>query len=57
MPDENHANEQRQREIAVLLARGLSRAARTCEQTVPTEPNVDVGSHDDELVATEGGER
>lgn len=57
MPDENHASDQRQREIAALLARGLSRAARSGEQKERTEPTVDVNSCDDELVVAEGGER
>lgn len=57
MENETMGNEQRQRDIAALLARGLSRAARTIERTESTGGTVVEESHDVGPTTTEGGDQ
>ncbi|KAA1258319.1 hypothetical protein LF1_08350 [Rubripirellula obstinata] len=57
MENETIGNEQRQRDIAALLARGLSRAARTSEQTESTGGTVVAESQEVGSTMTEGGDQ
>jgi len=57
MENETKGNEQRQRDIAALLARGLSRAARTCERPETTAAIVEAKPSDAGPIATEGGDQ
>lgn len=49
------AENKRRREIAVLLARGLARAAKTCESVIASDDESKVTQT--ELAIAEGGER
>lgn len=57
MENETKGNEQRQRDIAALLARGLSRVARTIERTETTAAIVEAKPSDAEPIVTDGGDQ